>query len=216
MHNLSSVAPFLIWSFTHKTCHPGIHLKRLLVNGNQTKTDIWKSNQHSPTLPSRLWYHSFYGPSSFSLNFPLCFVTLHPWECVGAAEPDVQCYRPCSHICVEAKAHSPPPSYTIDMKPDAFFTCRHSWPPANTLLPVHTCQRCTRVYLHPPCHPIGIICGGRRRVCFRFEWTQWSRTSGAACGSTRRWEVKMCDFREKVNKEEEGRKLNRKEWKKEV
>lgn len=92
--------------------------KQFLVKGNQTKPTYGKVINTHPLcihLPSLLRYHSFYCPPSFPLYLSLCRVTLHPWECETATEPDVEYDCPCPHICVEINAHSPSLSFWAEV-----------------------------------------------------------------------------------------------------
>lgn len=136
----------LISSVTHKSCHLEIHSKNFLAKGNQTKW-TWRSNQHSPTMHSSALSSLL---PSLILSLSVLLLSYTRW-CVTATEPDYFC--PCSHICVEIKAHSPHHclsrlSYMIDTKPDTRFhmqlhvaACKHP----------RTCKFIYILYMHHIC-----------------------------------------------------------------
>lgn len=89
-------------------------LKAVSCQRKSDKTDIWESNQHSPTThPSALFSLLplfslfFYCPPLFSFNLSPPPVTLHLWECVNC-QPDVESHCRRCHICAETSARSPP------------------------------------------------------------------------------------------------------------
>ncbi len=144
--------------------------KQFLVKGNQTKPTYGKVINAHPLcihLPSLLWYRSFYCPPSFPLFLSLCLVTLHPWECETATEPDVEYDCPRPHICVEINAHSLSLCFWAEVH-DRYKTRHtlhfHTFSHAATrgclgniayackFVCSYMCRRCSRVYRRPPCH----------------------------------------------------------------
>lgn len=171
-------------------------LKAVSCQRKSDKTDIWESNQHSPTTHPSALFSLVPLSSRFSVLpslilsqslSPSPLVTLHLWECVNC-QPDVESHCRHCHICAETSARSPPlsvsPSWVTRSIQFPFSRVFFFFALGYARLPVkharackfvcmfasYTCQK-MEPCLPPPCASLrdasAMVCGGKRHVRLR-------------------------------------------------